>query len=120
MNITHNKYEIDAAGKAPGRLASEIARLLMGKHKVTYTPHIDDGSKVVVKNASRIVFTGKKLEQKVYRHHSMHPGGLKEIPAKRIISVNPEEAIRHAVAKMLPKNKHRTNRLKRLSFSKPR
>ena len=118
MPITHGKYEIDAAGKQPGRLATEIARLLMGKHKPTYSPHIDEGSKVVVMNADKVVFTGKKIEQKEYRPHSMHPGGLKETPAKKVIKENPEEVIRHAVEKMLPKNKHRSNRLKRLSFSK--
>ena len=64
----------------------------------------------------KIVFSGKKLEQKEYRHHSMHPGGLKSVLAKKVISENPQEVIRHAVWKMLPRNKHRTTRLKRLSF----
>lgn len=115
-NITHNRYEIDAAGKAPGRLATQIATLLMGKHKPTYTPHIDDGSKVLVLNADKIVLTGKKMDQKLFRHHSMHPGGLKETPIKFVMKNSPEEVIRHAVEKMLPKNKLRSDRMNRISF----
>lgn len=111
----HHKQEIDATGQTPGRLATRIATLLMGKHKVTYELHLDKGDKVVVSNADKVVFTGKKLEQKVYRHHSMHPGGLKETPAKRIM-IDPREAIRHAVEKMLPKNKLRAGRMNRLHF----
>ncbi len=114
--ITHNRYEIDAAGKAPGRLATQIATLLQGKHKPSYTPHIDDGSKVVVLNAKQLKFTGKKYDQKVYRHHSMHPGGLKETPAKKVITEDPEAVIRSAVMRMLPKNKQREIRMNRLSF----
>lgn len=116
--MNRKKHIIDAAGLAPGRLASKIAGLLMGKHKVSYVLHLDKGDKVVVTNAAKIFFTGKKLEQKEYRHHSMHPGGLKETPAKKVMLENPEEVIRHAVARMIPKNKHRTNRLKRLTFVK--
>lgn len=118
MNITHNKHLIDASGQRPGRLATQIAMILMGKNKPTYTPHIDNGGKVEVSNVSKLVFSGKKLEQKEYRHHSMHPGGLKETPAKKMVEEHPEEVLRHAVAKMIPKNKFRTNRLKRLSFKK--
>lgn len=113
--IKHHKHEIDATGQAPGRLATRIALLLMGKNKPAYESHIDRGDKVVITNADKVVFTGKKMVQKVYRHHSMHPGGLKEIPAKRIMK-DPKEAIRHAVEKMLPKNKFRPNRMKRLQF----
>ncbi len=110
------KHEIDATGSAPGRLATSIATFLIGKHKASYTPHIDAGDKVIVTNADKIVFTGKKLAQKEYKHHSMHPGGLKRIPAKKLLTESPEEVIRHAVSKMLPRNKHRTARLRRLSF----
>lgn len=110
-------HEIDAAGAAPGRIATAIASLLIGKHKATFTPHLDQGDKVVVKNAAQVVFTGKKLLQKEYKHHSMHPGGLKAIPAKKVLTERPEEIIRHAVWKMLPRNKHRDARLKRLSFN---
>lgn len=113
--IKHHKMEIDAAGQSPGRLATKIATILMGKHKVSYETHLDKGDKVVISNVDRIVFTGKKLDQKVYRHHSMHPGGLKETPAKQMIQ-DPKEVIRLAVMKMLPKNKLRTNRMKRIHF----
>lgn len=116
MHIKHGKFHIDASGERPGRLATKIATLLIGKHKASYTPHLDDGSKVVVTNADQIVFTGKKLNQKVYRRHSMHPGGLKEIPAKKLFAENPEGVIRQAVAKMLPRNKFHKNRMKRLQF----
>ncbi|MBI5729241.1 MAG: 50S ribosomal protein L13 [Candidatus Magasanikbacteria bacterium] len=113
---THGKYVIDAAGTRPGRLATAIARLLMGKNKPDYELHVDRGGKVVVSNISQMVFSGKKLDQKLYRHHTMYPGGLKEIPAKKIFKENPAEILRQAVAKMLPKNKFRTNRLKRLAI----
>lgn len=113
--MSHHKQEIDAAGQTPGRLATRIATLLMGKHKVSYVTHLDKGDKVVVLNADKIVFTGKKLDQKVYRHHSMHPGGLKETPAKQVME-DPKEVIRHAVEKMLPKNKLRPDRMNRLHF----
>lgn len=110
--------EIDATGQAPGRLATKIATILMGKHKVKFTPHIDYGDKVVITNYDKIVFTGKKLDQKLYRHHSNHPGGLKEVPAKKIMAEKPQEAIRSAVIKMLPKNKLRDQRMIRLHFKK--
>ncbi len=115
-HLKHKRHEIDATAQAPGRLATRIATLLMGKNKPTYTPHIDNGDKVVITNVSGLVFSGKKLEQKKYRHHTMHPGGLKETPVKKVVKEKPQEVVRLAVAKMLPKNKFRTNRLKRLSF----
>jgi len=118
MSTNRKTIEIDAAGKAPGRLATKIATLLMGKHKVKYTPHLDLGDKVVVVNYDQIAFTGKKIEQKVYRHHSNYPGGLKEIPAKKIVTEKPQDAIRLAVIKMLPKNKLRDQRMNRLHFKK--
>jgi len=110
------KIELDARNQAPGRLASKIATLLIGKHKVNFDPHLDRGDKVVVINVDQIAFTGKKLHQKEYKHHTMHPGGLKIKPAKKVLAENPKEVIRHAVAKMLPKNKLRAGRLQRLSF----
>lgn len=114
--ITHNKHEIDATGQRPGRLATQVARLLMGKHKITYQLHVDEGSKVLITNVDKMVFTGKKLEQKDFKHHTMHPGGLKSTMVKKILKENPQEVLRHAVAKMIPKNKFRTNRMNRLSF----
>ncbi len=113
--IKRKKIEIDATGQTPGRLATKIATILMGKHKVTYVPHIDAGDKVVILNVNEIRFTGKKLDQKIYRHHSMHPGGLKEIPAKKMME-DPKQIILLAVAKMLPKNKMRDLRMNRISF----
>jgi len=111
------KIEFDAAGQAPGRLASQLAPVLMGKHKPGYLPHRDTGDRVVIKNVEKMVFSGKKIEQKVYRHHSMHPGGLKEIPARKVFTENPREVLRHAVEKMLPKNKLRGPRLRRIKYS---
>jgi large subunit ribosomal protein L13 len=114
--ISRKKVEIDATDQAPGRLASKIASILIGKTKVGYLAHIDSGDKVIVHNVDQLRFSGKKLDQKVYRHHSMHPGGLKEIPAKKVMKEKPEEIIRHAVMRMLPKNKLRTSRMLRLKF----
>ncbi len=112
-----HKIAIDAAGQRPGRLATKIAMILMGKHKASYDPHLDKaGDKVVITSVAQMVLSGKKLEQKEYRHHTMHPGGLKEIPAKKIMAEKPHEALLHAVAKMLPKNKLRTQRLLRIKF----
>ncbi len=115
MATRRKKIEIDAAGQTPGRLATKIAMILMGKLKPGYVPHIDSGDKVVILNANQIHFTGKKLEDKVYRHHSMHPGGLKEIPAKKMME-DPAKLILRTVEKMLPKNKMRDSRLQRVSF----
>lgn len=112
----HGTYELDAAGVAPGRLATKIVLYLTGKHKPTFVPYIDDGSRVVILNADKAVFTGKKIDQKIYRHHSMHPGGLKERTIKSVIKKDPKEVIRLAVMKMLPKNKLREDRMKRLLF----
>lgn len=117
MASRHHKVQtIDALGKRPGRLATQIATFLMGKHKAIYEPHVDRGDKVVVLNADKVVFTGKKLVQKEYKHHSMHPGGLKTVPVKKVLKENPVEVIQHAVSKMLPRNSFRTARLRRLSF----
>ena len=95
---------IDASGMTLGRLATEVAKLLRGKHKPTYTPFIDTGDNVIVVNASKIVLTGKKLDQKMYRHHSGYPGGMKEITYKNLMANNPEKALEYAVKGMLPKN----------------
>jgi len=115
MSNRRKKIELDAAGQTPGRLATKIATILMGKHKPGYVSHIDSGEKVVILNADQIHFTGKKIDQKLYRHHSMHPGGLKEIPAKKMME-DPAKLIASTVEKMLPKNKMRTARMNRISF----
>ena len=95
---------IDAEGMVLGRLATEVAKLLRGKHKPTYTPFLDTGDNVIVINASKVVLTGKKLDDKVYRHHSGFPGGMKEIDYRTLMAKNPEKAVELAVKGMLPKN----------------
>jgi large subunit ribosomal protein L13 len=96
---------IDAAGIPLGRIATEAARLLRGKHKPTYTPNVDTGDHVIIINAEKLVLTGNKLNDKVYRRHSGFPGGLKEIPYKKLMQIMPERAMEHAVKGMLPHNK---------------
>lgn len=105
---------VDARGQVLGRLASRVARVLMGKHKVRYTPSLDCGDHVVVINARRIRLTGRKLEQKVYRWHTGYPGGLKEVKAQRMYQQHPERMVREAILGMLPKNKLHKRRAKKL------
>ena len=97
-------YILDAAHKPVGRVATEAARLLRGKHKPTYTPHLDTGDHVIILNCSKVVLTGKKLDQKIYRHHSGYIGGLKEIKAKDLLAKSPEKMMMRAVKGMLPHN----------------
>ncbi|SHI18980.1 50S ribosomal protein L13 [Sporanaerobacter acetigenes] len=97
-------YVIDAEGKVLGRLASEVAKILSGKNKPIYTPHVDTGDFVIIINADKVVLTGKKLEQKSYKYHTGHPGGLKEVSYERMMKEKPEKAIELAVKGMLPKN----------------
>ena len=96
-------YVVDAEGKTLGRLASEVANVLRGKNKPTYTPHIDTGDYVIVVNAEKIQVTGKKLDQKIYYHHSEYVGGMKEATLKEMMQKKPEFVITHAVKGMLPK-----------------
>ena len=96
-------YVVDAEGKTLGRLASEIANVLRGKNKPVYTPHIDTGDYVIVVNAEKITTTGKKLDQKIYYHHSDYVGGMKEATLKEMMAKKPEFVITHAVKGMLPK-----------------
>ncbi len=96
-------FLIDAEGMTLGRLASQVAPILRGKHKPTFTPHIDTGDNVIIVNAAKVVLTGKKLDQKIYYHHSGYPGGLKETPYRRLMIARPEFAIKHAIVGMLPK-----------------
>lgn len=109
-------HTIDAAGKVLGRLASEIIFLLRGKNKTTFLPHKDEGDLVLVKNASKLKFTGKKFEQKKYYHHTGYLGGIKETPLKKIFEKDPTEVLRKAVFGMLPKNKLRAKMIKRLKI----
>ena len=104
---------IDAEGQTLGRLATEIARFLRGKDKPQYTPHVDTGDFVVVVNAEKVVVTGRKAEQKVYRRHSGYPGGMKEMSYERMLARRPEEILRKAVYGMMPKT-----RLARQQFGK--
>ena len=97
-------YILDAAGKPLGRVATEAAKLLRGKHKPTFTPNIDTGDHVIIINCKDIVLTGNKLDQKIYRHHSGYIGGMKETPARTMPENNPEKAITLAIKGMLPKN----------------
>lgn len=96
-------YVVDATDQTLGRLASEIAKILSGKTKPTYTPHVDTGDHVIVINAEKVVLTGKKLDQKLYRYHTGHPGGLREIKYRVMMQKKPEEVVMHAVKGMLPK-----------------
>ncbi|MGV8057187.1 MAG: 50S ribosomal protein L13 [Smithellaceae bacterium] len=96
-------YIVDASGKVLGRLAAEIAHRLRGKHKATYTPHVDTGDFIIVVNAEKIILTGKKLTDKIYYHYSGYPGGLRETSAGKMLAEKPENLIRIAVAGMLPK-----------------
>lgn len=102
--IQRKWYIIDAEGKPLGRVATEAAKLLRGKHKPTYTPNMDAGDHVIIINCSKVILTGHKLDQKVYRHHSGYIGGMKEIVARDLLATNPEKAMMHAVKGMLPHN----------------
>jgi len=114
LTLGKNWFVVDANGQVLGRLATRIARILIGKDKPQFTPHLDCGDHVVVINAERVRLTGNKIDQKIYRHHSGHPGGLKEIPIRRMMERQPAEVIREAVLGMLPKNKLRAKRAKKL------
>ncbi len=109
---------VDATNQVVGRLSTKIASVLRGKHKPIYTPHVDTGDFVVVINAEKLVFTGKKLDDKVYYHHTGYMGGIKEINAKKLLEKNPEEIIRKAVKGMLPKNKLGRQMLSKLKIYK--
>lgn len=102
--IERKWYIIDAANKPLGRVATEAAKLLRGKHKPTYTPNMDAGDNVIILNVSEAVFTGRKLDQKIYRHHSGFIGGMKETTAREMMDKNPEKAMMLAIKGMLPKN----------------
>ena len=96
-------YVLDAEGKTLGRVATQIARLIIGKHKPMYTPHVDCGDYVIVINASKIKVTGNRLQEKMYYRHSMYAGaGLKQVPLKEVLAARPERAIREAVWGMIP------------------
>jgi large subunit ribosomal protein L13 len=112
--IDRKWYVIDAEDKVLGRLATEVATILRGKHKPIYTPHVDTGDFVIIINADKIKLTGKKLEQKQYRYHTGYPGGLKSVSYKRMMDKNPEKAVQLAVKGMLPKNSLGRQMIKKL------
>jgi large subunit ribosomal protein L13 len=105
---------LDDSGQVLGRVATRAARILIGKDKPNFTPYLDCGDHVVVINAQKIRLTGNKVEQKFYRTHSGYPGGLKEVPAKRVFPSRADWMLREAVLGMLPKNKLRARRAKKL------
>ena len=102
-DIDRKWYVVDAEGMVLGRLASQVANILRGKNKPIYTPNMDTGDYVIIVNASKAVLTGKKLDQKVYYHHSGYAAGLKETKYRKLMAEKPEFAVRHAVIGMLPK-----------------
>ncbi len=102
QNVERKWYVVDADGMVLGRLASQVANILRGKNKPTYTPHVDTGDHVIIINADKVILTGKKLEQKYYYHHSGYVGGLKATKYRVLMNTKPEFAVRHAIEGMLP------------------
>ena len=103
QTVERKWYVVDADGMTLGRLASQVAAILRCKNKPTYTPHCDTGDHVIVINAAKVVLTGKKLDQKVYYHHSGYAGGLKETKYRKLMAEKPEFAVKHAIIGMMPK-----------------
>ena len=103
QTVERKWYIVDADGMPLGRLASQVAAILRGKNKPTYTPHCDTGDHVIVVNAAKVILTGKKLDQKKYYHHSGYPGGLRETTYRTLLAEKPEFAVKHAIQGMLPK-----------------
>jgi large subunit ribosomal protein L13 len=116
LEVERKWYVVDAEGKHLGRLATEIARVLRGKTKVQYTPHVDVGDFVIVVNADRVVVTGRKAEQRVYRRHSGYPGGMKETSYEQMLARKPTEILRKAVYGMMPKSRLARKQFKKLKI----
>jgi len=102
QEVERKWYVLDCEGQTLGRLCSEAASILRGKKKPIYTPHVDCGDYVIIINAAKIQVTGKKMTDKIYKHHSLYPGGLKELSFEQMMAKDPEQVIRHAVKGMLP------------------
>lgn len=113
-DIKHEWYIVDAKGRTLGKIAGKIADILRGKHKVTYSPHLDCGDYVIVINAKEIHLTGKKLTDKVYNYHTRFPGGLKSTTPAKLMESKSERIIEHAVAGMIPHNKLKKDILRKL------
>lgn len=112
--IEQKWYVVDGTGKTLGRLASEVAKILRGKHKPTYTPHVDTGDFVIILNCDKVVLTGNKLDQKVYSHHSGYPGGLKQTKYRDLMATKADFAVYQAVKGMMPKGVLGREMLKKL------
>ncbi len=115
-DLDHQWYLVNAEGKVLGRLATELAKILRGKNKPSFTPHVDTGDFVIVVNAEKVVLTGKKMKDKIYYHHTGYPGGLKEINAEKLLAKKPTEVLRIAVKGMLPKNRLSQQVLRKLKI----
>jgi large subunit ribosomal protein L13 len=113
-DIEHSWYLVDADGQTLGRMASQIASILRGKHKPIFTPHMDCGDYVIVVNAEKVHVTGNRMDDKMYYRHSGYPGGLKQTPLREMLKTKPEMVIEEAVRRMLPKNNLGRHMLKKL------
>jgi large subunit ribosomal protein L13 len=116
LEVERKWYVVDAEGKHLGRLATEIVRVLRGKNKPQYTPHVDVGDFVVVVNADRVAVTGRKAEQRIYRRHSGYPGGMKETSYEQMLARKPTEVLRKAVYGMMPKTRLARKQFKKLKI----
>ena len=116
LEVERKWYVVDAEGKHLGRLATEIVRVLRGKNKPQYTPHVDVGDFVVVVNADKVAVTGRKAEQRVYRRHSGYPGGMKETSYEQMLARKPAEVLRKAVYGMMPKTRLARKQFKKLKI----
>jgi large subunit ribosomal protein L13 len=116
LEVERKWYVVDAEGKHLGRLATEIVRVLRGKNKPQYTPHVDVGDFVIVVNADRVALTGRKAEQRVYRRHSGYPGGMKETSYEQMLGRKPTEVLRRAVYGMMPKTRLARKQFKKLKI----
>jgi large subunit ribosomal protein L13 len=116
LEVERKWYVVDAEGKHLGRLATEIVRVLRGKNKPQYTPHVDVGDFVVVVNADRVAVTGRKAHQRVYRRHSGYPGGMKETSYEQMLARKPTEVLRKAVYGMMPKTRLARKQFKKLKI----
>jgi len=114
--VKRDWYVIDAAGKPLGRIAAQVATILRGKHKPIYTPHVDTGDYVVIVNADKVILTGKKMENKVYYHHTNYPGGIKSESFESLINRAPEQVLYKAVWGMLPHNTLGRKMIKKLKI----
>lgn len=113
-DVSRKWYIVDAAGKPLGRVATQVAMVLRGKHKPEYTPHVDTGDHVIVINCDKVTLTGRKLDQKIYYHHSLYPGGLKGTTYREMMAKKPLFVMRKAVAGMMPKNRLGRQMIKKL------